>query len=52
VHRAFRFLSVLECDSDLVPKLRALVFLQSGHGLGEIVLEEVEEGIVVSVRDT
>lgn len=51
VDGTFRFLRVLEGDADLIRKLGTFIALEVRLGLGEIVLEEVEEGRIVILGD-
>lgn len=51
VDGTFRFLCILEGDPDLVRKLRTLVALEICLGLGEVVLEQIEESSVVVLGD-
>ena len=46
VDGALGLLGVVEGDADLVAQLRPLVFAQGVDGLGEVVLEQVEEAVV------
>lgn len=50
VDGALWLLGVFERDADLVAQLGPLVALEVLLGLGKIVLEEVEEGVVVGFR--
>lgn len=51
VDGALGLLGVFERHADLVAELGALVLAQLGFRLGEVVLEEVEEGLVVRGGD-
>lgn len=51
VDGALGFLGVFERDADLVAQLGSLVALEVLLGLGEVVLEQVEEGVVVGFGD-
>lgn len=51
VDGAFRLLGVFERDANLVAQLGPLVAFQVFVRLGEVVLEEVEEGVIVGFGD-
>lgn len=51
VDGAFGLLGVFERDADLVAQLGALVALEVLLGLGEVVLHQVEEGVVAGFAD-
>lgn len=51
VDGALGLLGVFERDADLVAQLGPLVALEVLLGLGEVVLEQVEEGVVVGLGD-
>lgn len=43
----FRFLGILQSDTDLITPFRVLVGLKIAYRLSKVVLNEVEEGVVV-----
>jgi hypothetical protein len=52
VHCAFGFLSVFEGHTDLPAEFGAFIFPQELFGLGKVVLDKVEKGIVVFGGDS
>lgn len=52
VNSTLGFLSIFECDADLVTEFRPLVFLELCFWLSKVVLEKIEETGVVFFQHT